>query len=121
LAAVLHGHWNRQLYTFEPQRTLPTIFSTYTFGMPRYGNKAALEYFEGTAVQNDHPYHILNPWDFVTGILPRQLDYSDSEHEYSCIANETKRTRTQWSKKGFPVRIGSHFIKNYISNLAKRP
>jgi predicted lipase len=123
LSAVLHGYWNRRLYVPVLPPFTASIHSTYTFGMPRYGNKLACDLFE---TQVDHPHHVLNPWDGVPKVPPRALDYVDSQFEYSSVARETALTRTQWTRKRFlegllyaPTRISHHYIENYIKDIRK--
>lgn len=65
-----HGGWIRKLN------------SCYTFGMPRYGNKNAMD-------QLPDPYHIFNELDAIPTFPPRIFGFSDSRNE-RCLNAKSK-------------------------------
>ena len=93
LAAILHGLWNERSYNFIAINDFKSIIrlrmnerfrthSCYVFGMPRYGNFHAMEYFAS-------PFHIYNQADIVPTVPPKILGFHDSLIEY-CLNSEGK-------------------------------
>lgn len=87
LAAILHAIWNEDHYRYgfinrhRLNNSLSTV-SCYVFGMPRYGNFHAMEYFAS-------PYHIYNKADIVPTVPSKMFGFEDSLIEY-CLNSESK-------------------------------
>ena len=77
MAAILYGLWRdddiyNHFHHFPSSRRDKKygVVSSYTMGMPRYGNLAAV-------AQYSNPYHILNGKDIVPHVPPKYLGYED--------------------------------------------
>lgn len=78
LAAVLYGLWGKEYkYKWGPSHKLMFEYkgdfravSSYTFGMPRYGNLAAIAFYP-------NPYHVLNSKDIIPNVPPKKLGYEN--------------------------------------------
>jgi Lipase (class 3) len=92
--------------------------SSYTFGMPRYGNSYAVSHLAS-------PYHIYNISDFVPTMYPIMFGFADSQNEY-CLTTDEKLLKTNSKGKGSlkltadkKMLLGKaeHKIERYIENV----
>ena len=126
LAAILHATTNTftGVYCGESElnifRSEYATISSYTFGMPRYGNFNAM-------VQTKNPYHMYHELDLVPCVPSRLMGYFDSLNEYKLNEKFIEYIRKKevlknikwWTKLMFYRRVKHHDIEMYRNNLDK--
>ena len=101
----------------------PKITSCYTFGMPRWGNDIAVEYFR-------NPYHLFVSNDLVPSIPPKCMGYENCLHQYSLdeqafIYVDFSLSKLQRVKESAKVFITNkkkidHMIESYVERIYLR-
>ena len=95
------------------------VHSSYTFGMPRYGNTDAL------ALRT--PFHLYNERDAIPTVPPKWLGFSNAAAEYCLREGRRSIAYGPRAPGGFKslmrrIRWGHgirhHFIERYIRRLA---
>jgi len=118
LAALTHGLANINFhgafnYGFDIFYKLG-VHSSYTYGMPRYGNKAAVQVLDG-------PDHIINQNDLVPNVPPKLLGFSDPRKEHVLIKGNLllnhPRSSSWFGRVHLARGLRHHFIERYIRNL----
>ena len=98
---------------FVGSRTLG-VHSSYTYGMPRYGNKAAVQLLDG-------PDHVINQNDLVPNVPPKWLGFSDPCKEHMLIKGQLLVNQPRsfsWIGQFHLARgLRHHSIERYIRNL----
>jgi len=126
LAAITYALTNRNNYHFSSYYDHPErckIMSCYTFGMPRWGNTEAVEFFES-------PYHIFVKNDIVPTVPPKILGYEDcylnyavDDQSFSYVSFEDGRV-TSYLKglKSFFTKnkLEDHRIENYVERIYQK-
>ena len=112
-----HHFYDEHLYSTE---IFPNIISCYTFGMPRWGNEKAIEYFKS-------PYHIFVSNDIVPSIPPKFLGFDDcktnfnlEDHAFNYISFDDGSLKSLIKGiKSFLTlkKLEDHRIENYVENL----
>ncbi|EJE4200682.1 lipase family protein [Vibrio cholerae] len=101
----------------------PKITSCYTFGMPRWGNDAAIEFFR-------NPYHLFVSNDLVPSIPLKIMGYEDCLHQYSLDEQSfiyvdfslSKLEKVKESAIAFVTKKKKvdHLIENYVERIHLR-
>jgi len=116
IAAILTPVLSRDILICTPRYF--DITSTYTFGMPRFGDM--------NAILNYSPYHIKNPIDIVPGVPPTFLGYENGLYDYELWGNSLRAKRQHdndywlhWlSRLIFKEGIKNHDIELYRDKIA---
>lgn len=125
LAAILHALWNEDPYRYRSfsHKRINNHFRTiscYVFGMPRYGNFHAMEYFAS-------PYHIYNQADIVPTTPSKLFGYEDSLIEF-CLNSESEIDQSKVKGSSFAKfiyglatykGIKEHDMELYIDRVRK--
>lgn len=87
--------------------------SSYSFGMPRYGDTGAVECLKS-------PFHVYNDSDIVPGVPPRWMGFDNAPNEY-CLSEggslDSMHQNQQGLKWWCSRKIRYHFIEHYIERL----
>ncbi|HHG3228909.1 TPA: hypothetical protein ACPVXW_000442 [Vibrio parahaemolyticus] len=99
---------------------VPKIISCYTYGMPRWGNKEAVEYFE-------NPYHIFISKDIVPSVPPKLMGFHDCKinfnldsiaFRYIDFSDGTIKTFIKGLTTFFTMKkLEAHGIENYVERI----
>ena len=125
MAAILFGLWCDG-YTYDNFRGFKPsgrnknygVVSSYTIGMPRYGNLAAVAHYS-------NPYHILNSKDIVPHFPPKYLGYEDGVNIISLDKSLVLRVKyfgyLKYLKSMFSFlalkKLEHHSIENYVGRI----
>lgn len=116
LAAIAHAVDGFKFFSsYQYGRDLTSqlnVHSSYSFGMPRYGDHQAV-----TSLRS--PFHTYNDKDRIPSLPPKTLGYENVPNEY-CTVNIGSLIKTYQDWKlllpwNFPFRY--HFIESYIKCL----
>ncbi|MFN3657904.1 MAG: lipase family protein [Pseudolabrys sp.] len=122
MAAILYALGGRTFYSrymYEAvNRPVPSSHSSFTVGMPRYGDKRAV-----ASLRN--PYHCYNVLDVVPNLPFHILGFEDSQKEYmirggKLIQNSRRGGLSPWAlfpRLHYARGIRHHLIERYIVNL----
>lgn len=122
MAAIMHALWGMAVpgeYVSEGLvANRVRSYSSYTFGMPRYGSVRAVETLRT-------PYHLYDEVDIVPAVPPRWLGYENCTSEFMLngIALESMHCRetlrfSKWISRLISGRgIENHNIENYREKI----
>lgn len=115
MSAILHS----EFALINKPKSIVT-HSCYTFGMPRYGNKQAIESLE-------NPFHIFSRNDVVPTVPYKWLGYENSQYERMLDGNTISKLSYR-NNKGVWDNISSlftltaiyeHYIEVYVKRMRK--
>ena len=124
LAAIMHALWGMTLSAEYVQEGVAEIrvrtHSSFTFGMPRYGNIDAIATHRG-------PYHIYNEKDIVPTVPPRWLGFEScfSEYRTDGVGIETTPNRESLGFAAWLYRlalgrgVADHAVELYRTRIAE--
>jgi hypothetical protein len=112
LAAIMYALDGRNFYPTYPSGTTPekifNVGASYTFGMPRYGDKEA--------VKLESPFHFYNRYDIVPH-WPPVRGFRCVPNQYLADVDSIASYFWPWPSGRF---LRHHLIEKYIQNLARQ-
>lgn len=118
--SLMKVRFNQLFIDISLGENAPKFISCYTYGMPRWGNKEAVEHFE-------NPFHIFVSNDIVPLVPPRLLGFDDCKLNYSLdfitfkyinFSDGTGKKLINWLKTFFTLKkLDDHGIENYVERI----
>jgi hypothetical protein len=120
MAAITYALDGETFYTqhrYGMPLTLGTITdSSFTFGMPRYG--------DGRATVLRSPFHVYDELDIVPGLPPKWIGFANVPTEYRLRKTNSLIRMSQdrqgpgwWLERAPKAGISEHLIEEYITRL----